>query len=83
MLISEMHKNDKQAHTVKTEKIEPASPTTLGWSILINVKSSPFLLWLASPYKISGLLILSLANSRSSRTESWTVWGSLLVDIVP
>lgn len=77
-----MDKNQDRAHTAKTEYEETASPIPLWQSVLINVKSSPFLLWQASPYTISGLLIFSFANSRSSSTESWTVWCSLLVDIV-
>lgn len=73
----------KRKYTAKTEYVDTPSPTTLWQSVFTMVKSSPFLLWLAWPWIISGLSIFSLANSRFSSTESGTVWWlSLLLDIV-
>lgn len=56
------------------------SPKTRWHSVLMNVKSSPFLLWLACPCVISGRSIFSLANSRFNNTDNGTVWWSPLFD---
>ena len=71
----------RKKHTPKTEYVETPSPTTLWHSVLSSVKSSPFLLWHAWPWAISGFSIFSFANSRLRSTERGTVWWSLLAAI--
>lgn len=69
--------------TPKTWYVVTSSPSTRWHSVLTNVKSSPFLLWLAWPCEISGFSTFSLANSRFNNTESGTVWWwSPLEDIL-